>query len=323
MKVGLLASTGENVGLGHLKRCLSIAASLKNFSHEIDFIIENIYFNEWIEEYGFPSIKLESCDRNYDLIIIDKYQIDEQFLNGIKMKCRLLAKIDDAFPLYKDHISDVLINCNPYAEKSLYKGLLRNDCTLILGKDFFPMEQKFCRLREQYSIRRSIKSVTLTFGAADNREIVRNICERLNALKKFDNIYILNGEFLNTSFSLSAVSAIKLLPLLKNVEDIFSQSDLVICSASTTCWQLCAIGIPLVCFQTVDNQSHNFNYIKGNGVAVALDMKSLDEGRLEEELSNMDLKKREAFYLRSRQLIDCKGSERIAVRLTELMNSTS
>ena len=321
MKVGLLAGTGENVGLGHLKRCLAIAISLKKLSHNIELIIENEYFIDWIHEYGFSYESMHNQSTDYDLIIIDKYGIDEIFLQEIKKKCNILARVDDAFSLFKDHISDILINCNPYAEETLYHGLLKRDCHLILGKDFVPMEYKFCRLREAYQVKSSVRNITLTFGGSENIEFVKLVCERISMINKFTNIFVLNGAILKSDLSSSTVSNLKLLPLIRNVEDIFSLSDLVICSASTTCWQLCAVGIPFICFQTADNQKHNFEYIKSTKVGVALENDALNDGRLENEIINLDSNKRQSMFIGSRRLIDCRGSDRIAKTVTQPLNS--
>jgi UDP-2,4-diacetamido-2,4,6-trideoxy-beta-L-altropyranose hydrolase len=321
MKVGVLAATGKDIGLGHLKRCLSIATSLKKLSHNIEFIVENDYFANWIHESGFSYANINNQNTKYDLILIDKYDIDKEFLQVIRKNCNILGRIDDAFSPFKDNISDILINCNPYAEETLYTGLLKPDCHLILGKDFVPMEYKFCSLRKEYRIKNSIRNITLTFGGSENIEFVKLVCERINIKRTFSNIFVLNGTILESSLSRSAVSNLKLLPLMRNIEDIFSLSDLVICSASTTCWQLCAIGIPFICFQTADNQKYNYDYIKNTKVGVALKNDDLYNEKLEKEILDLDLYKRQKMYIRSRRLIDCRGSDRMAIRLSELINS--
>jgi hypothetical protein len=48
--------------------------------------------------------------------------------------CTMLARIDDAYSLSEDKISDIFINCNPYVIEDLYDGLLRQDCHFILGQ---------------------------------------------------------------------------------------------------------------------------------------------------------------------------------------------
>jgi spore coat polysaccharide biosynthesis predicted glycosyltransferase SpsG len=319
MKVGILAATGKSIGLGHLTRCLSIAVSLKNLSHQIDFIIESGYFSNWILDSGFSFIGFDEMKPKYDMIILDKYEINKKYLQSIKKKCTLLARIDDAYSLFEDKISDIIINCNPYAREDLYDDLLRHDCHFILGADFVPMDPKFCRLRNEYRLQSTIKNITLTFGGSQNIDFVKIVCERIQAKRHFNNIFVLNGTNLKSSLSNSAALNLKLLPLISNIEEIFSISDLVICAASTTCWQLCASGIPFICFKTADNQKHNYNYIKNSNVGIALENSAIHDGTLESEIMSLDLNKRKLLREKGRRVVDCHGSDRIALRLTEIV----
>lgn len=48
--------------------------------------------------------------------------------------CTMLARIDDAYSLFEDKISDILISCNPYAKEDLYDDLLRRLSFYIGGR---------------------------------------------------------------------------------------------------------------------------------------------------------------------------------------------
>lgn len=319
MKVGILAGTGKSVGLGHLTRCLSIAVSLRQLSHNIEFILENEYFSNWIHESGFSIRHSNQLMQKYDLIIVDRYDIDIKFLQSAKRWCKVLARIDDAYSMFEDKITDIIINCNPYAKEDLYEGIVRQDAHLILGAEYVPMDNKFCRLRNEYRLRTTIKNITLTFGGSQNIDFVKLVCERIQAKNYYGNIFVLNGTILKDVLSRTVSLKLKLLPLISNVEDIFSISDLVICAASTTCWQLCASGIPFICFKTADNQKNNYEYIKSTKVGIALENNAIHDGRFESELLNLDWNKKNFMRARARQVIDCHGSDRIALRLTELI----
>jgi spore coat polysaccharide biosynthesis predicted glycosyltransferase SpsG len=317
MRVGILASTGKNVGLGHLKRCLSIAISLNKLSHKIEFLMENMHSCNWISQSGFSyTLNLES---SYDIIIIDKYGIDENFLKILKKNCNILARIDDGYPRVRDSITDILINSNPYGNASLYEGLLKKGCKLILGKKFVPMDQKFCSLRERYKISPSIENITVTFGGSDNIEFLKRVCKYFDNNKMFTNIFVLNGSILRNSLNDKIVSTLHLLPLINNLDDLFFISDLVICSASTTCWQLSAVGIPFICFKTAKNQIHSYNYIQDSKLGIALRSDALSNGDLQRELNALNFSKRCAMFKKSRAFIDCKGADRIAIKLTEIL----
>jgi spore coat polysaccharide biosynthesis predicted glycosyltransferase SpsG len=181
------------------------------------------------------------------------------------------------------------------------------------------MDPKFCRLRNEYRLQSTIRNITLTFGGSQNIDLVKLVFERIQAKRYFDNIFVLNGTNLRNSLSNSAALNLKLLPLIGNIEDVFSVSDLVVCAASTTCWQLYTSGIPFICFKTADNQKHNYNFIKNSNVGIALKNTAMHDGTLESEIMCLDLNKRKLMQDRGRRYIDCHGSDRIALRLTEIM----
>ncbi|HKR74862.1 MAG TPA: glycosyltransferase, partial [Candidatus Nitrosocosmicus sp.] len=278
MKVGILAATGKSIGLGHLTRCLSIAISLRQLSHNIEFILENEYFSNWIHESGFSIRYSNQLMHKYDLIIVDKYDIDKKFLQTAKTWCNLLARVDDAYSLFDDKITDIIINCNPYAKEDLYEGIVRQDSHLILGAEYVPMDSKFCRLRNEYRLKNTIENITLTFGGSQNIDFVKRVCERIQTKNYYTNIFVLNGTKLKDSLRNTAALNLKLLPLISNIEEVLSVSDLVVCAASTTCWQLCASGIPFICFKTADNQKHNYDYIKNSKVGIALENTAIHDG---------------------------------------------
>jgi hypothetical protein len=58
-------------------------------------------------------------------------------------------------------------------------------------------------------------------------------------------------------------------------------------------------------------------------LGVALEQDAINDGTLETELTNLTLQKRRLMYLQWRNLIDCRGSERIATRITQILDFNS
>jgi UDP-2,4-diacetamido-2,4,6-trideoxy-beta-L-altropyranose hydrolase len=116
---------------------------------------------------------------------------------------------------------------------------------------------------------------------------------------------------------------LNLLPFISNIGSIFAKTDIAICSASTTCWQLAAIGIPFIVFQTADNQKLAFEYIKQTKIGITLKNDSICNGELEREIMGLDRSKREIYSGRASKNINCKGSERIANELNRIISSST
>ncbi|MBA3750499.1 MAG: hypothetical protein H0X03_06345 [Nitrosopumilus sp.] len=322
MNVAIYASTGTKVGLGHLKRCLSIAEEFKKLSQNIEFLLDNIIFSHLISESGYSFKHITSLNtKKYDILITDKYELDEEVLKFLKKNCRILVRLDDGYPLLlKDQMSDVIINGNPYGNVNTYEGIVKKDCYLLVGKEFIPMDQKFCKLRSSYKIRNEIKNATITFGASDDVKYSEEISMELSSQNIFANIYVLNGKILKNRLNPKTTSKLKLLSIINNIHKIFAISDIVICSSSSTCWQLATIGLPFITFKTADNQTLGFKYIKETGIGIALEEDAINNGLLKTKIKNLDKTKRQYLYEKSRSDIDCNGSKRIADKLIALVN---
>ncbi len=299
-------------GLGHLKRCLSIAHELKRLRYNVEFYVNHNDNNRLIRKNGFAIRNaIEKCD----MIIVDRYDIDNKMLANYKKKCRLLARIDDAAPhLFNDQVSDIIINGNAYADTRLYEDIRRKTLTLLAGSKFVPMDRKMCQARSKYSVKKNIMTITVTFGGA-NRNHTLQVAKEIASMDLDADILVLNGASL--WHELGRIKKIKLLPFVDDIHKILQRSDLIICSASSTCWQAAAVGVPLIVFQTADNQVHVFGYIKRTKIGIAL----RKVGMLEKAIKQMDYNKRKALSSSARNAVDCKGAQRIAESIHRLLSA--
>jgi UDP-2,4-diacetamido-2,4,6-trideoxy-beta-L-altropyranose hydrolase len=329
LSIAIHADSGKDIGIGHLKRCLCVAEELRRLSYKVEFLIECNSYSSIIRNSGFLPTKMVDARRTYEMIIVDKYYINDPILNSYKKKCKILVRIDDAAPfMIRDRISDVLINGNPYAYGNLYDGFVRKDCHLIVGGNFVPMDRRFCAVRNRYRIRKMMNNIAISFGSSYRgiMDYTYEITKRVILSNLSVNIFVLNGKALNDRFDRIAVhrlkSKLKLLPFIDDVGSVFAKADIIICSASTTCWQVAAIGIPFIVFQTADNQALAFEYIQRTKIGIALDNDSIRNGGLEREILALNRAKRAFYSEKSRKKIDCKGSERIAKELSKIISGS-
>lgn len=249
------------------------------------------------------------------MIIIDRYDIDNKMLGKYKKKCRLLARIDDAAPrLFNDRVSDIIINGNAYASQKLYGTISREDLSILTGGRFVPMDRKMCHARSEYRVRKNVRTITVTFGGSGIDHTLR-FCREIASLNLNADILVPSGASLRRN--LEHLNRIKLLPLVDNMHQIFQRSDLIICSASSTCWQAAAVGVPIITFQTADNQMHIFEYVKKTKIGIAM----TDVGKIEEAIKQLNYRKRKALSRSARKIVDCKGAQRIAAHLNRLLNA--
>jgi UDP-2,4-diacetamido-2,4,6-trideoxy-beta-L-altropyranose hydrolase len=314
LKVCINAASGR-VGLGHLKRCLSIADELRRLRYDVEFHVDGDQ-SRLIREEGFRTRKtIDVCD----MILLDRYDVDNAVLAAYKRKCRLLARIDDASPrLFKDQISDIIINGNLYADKKLYRSIMRNSLFLLVGGHFVPMDRRMCLARRRYVVRKNVRNITLTFGGADTHYLLW-VCKKLASLDLDANITVLNGTRLESKLLRSG--RLNLLPFVDNMHQVLLRSDIIICSSSSTCWQAAAVGVPCITFQTAKNQLRIFEYVRKTKIGIALCESSIQDGTLEKAIRQLNYSRRRTLSKASRKKVDCRGSQRIAAQLHRLLIS--
>lgn len=320
MIIGIYSSTGKLVGLGHLKRCLSIASELNNLGHVCEFILDDSSYSCYISKHGFRYSIINKINKIYQILIVDKYGLDDKFLNYLKKFCEVLVRVDDASPpIQKDFISDAIINGNPYGSTKFYDGVVKNDCQLIVGENFIPMDPKFCILRNQYRIRKTNDNIVITFGATINPKYPKSVALRLGTMFPEKTILLLNGIAFKSHFEMDLPN-LELLPLTEDMPAILSIADIVICSASSVCWQLSTVGIPFITFVSALNQKKSFDYIKKRKIGIALDEECIENGILEKEISNLTFDNKMKLFIEARKTIQCNGSKRIAEKLIDIFD---
>ena len=317
MKIGFDSALGINVGFGHFKRCIAIANILADLSYEIDFVIPSSKYDVFVDKEKF---KIRRCFRkvdNYDIIFTDRYDLDEFILASYKKICNKLIRIDDSESKLKtDRFSDVIINGNPYGKEETYRGRVRNDCLLLVGPDYIPMDKNFCFARNRYKIRTKVKQILITFGASAKGVIFgREICRMISDSNTNEGSMILKGKRPEQTGSI----IVKFVPFTEKIYDVFSDSDIAVCSSSSTCWQLAAVGVPFITFMTAQNQSAAFDHVQLRKIGIALQHEAIENGKLLDTINTLTYDQRQEYSLRGRRVIDCKGAQRIVKKLHELI----
>lgn len=319
MRIAIDPSLSFDIGFGHFRRCCAIAKGLAQLSHQVDFVIRDPAF-DWLLRGNYNILRSIGSDSKYNVIIVDRYDIDEYILENYKKLCNKLVRIDDASPfVIKDKISDVIINGNPYAEEVLYKNQVRKDCLLMLGSDFIPMDKGFCKVRKRYRIRKSIKKMLISFGGSNvGLDYVTRICEALFTNKVRYEILIPNASPNNFP---KMTDNIKSLPFTDNFSDVVFDSDIAICSSSSICWQLATVGVPFLTIPIADNQDKVFEYVKKKKIGIALEPRSIKNGQLIKALDTLQFQIRQQYWSRSRKIICCGGAERIGRQIDRIISN--
>ena len=219
-----------DIGTGHVMRCLTLAASLRERGADCCFICRQHPGNllDLIREQGFEVhvLPLElvnskkmtlgkkarpahahwlcadgTTDANQtlnllrktpvDWLIVDHYALDVHWESALRPICRHLMVIDDLAD--RPHDCDLLLDQNLGRTAADYTGLVPAHCTILAGTKYALLRPEFATLRPYSLARRSpprLKHLLITMGGVDKYNITGQVLEALKACRLPDDLRI-------------------------------------------------------------------------------------------------------------------------------------
>ncbi len=349
------ADGNEQIGSGHVMRCLSIAGRVPD---NICFItadsgipaIDRVVGKNNHHILGLEYRKMESELNQMSALIeeyqpkalfVDSYYVTDKYLKDIKEICEIhgtrLVYIDDllAFP-YPCH---TLINYNIYAKEEAYKELYGEDHPrLLLGPIYAPLRKEFRGLKHRI-IRSETKDILVSTGGADSNHVALRLVREIdNRMSAADDNWIGNGiqfHFLLPSLNSDIEEIQRIAARMEgiielhinetHIAELMQKCDLAIAASGSTLYELCAAGTPTITYVIADNQIPGARGFKDTGLMdSAGDIRECDslENLLLESCHSLaeDYKKRMELSERMQQAVDGKGAERIIERLMTIMS---
>lgn len=204
--VAFRADASQQIGTGHVMRCLTLADSLRNRGAACHFIcgLKSGNLVDLIQRSGYPVRTLpqvgqsdsvpepKNPGRTYaswlqtdqatdaretsealaeigpDWLIVDHYAIDARWEQAVRARTRSLMVIDDLAD--RPHDCDLLLDPNLSREPGNYSGLLPPGCETLTGEDFALLRPEFAELRQVSLQRRKLprlKSLLVSMGGVD------------------------------------------------------------------------------------------------------------------------------------------------------------
>jgi len=267
------ADANSTLGTGHVMRCLTIAQEFRNHGHECIFVTADDTPRSIINERNFQNIVLHSdwkkidgevldflkvCEEvQPDFIFVDHYYADANYLQQLK-KVAKVVYIDDLNEFYNP--ADVIINYNIYAELMNYRDIYAGKSTkLLLGPKYAPLREEFRSLPAKV-IKGKVTDILISTGGADPVNVGLQILQAIasdDRLKGFRFHYILGALNANKEKILSLANMYDNIIIHQNVQKmslLMQKCDVAISAAGSTQYELCACGVPTICYVLADNQ---------------------------------------------------------------------
>ena len=342
IRVGIRADGGTKMGAGHLFRCMSIAHGFKKMGVSVLFYVADEDGASVLSREGMESKVLHTDYANLEaetdtlvreleedgicLLLVDSYFTTPHYLKRLNQVCPVFCLDDEG---KEDRVMPVsgIINYNilgaqmPYAN---YWWVQKEKPLLLLGSEYAPVRPSF--LETKHCPKPDRKKLMITMGGSDQFNIAGKLAKRLLLcdIQHLDIELICGGfnPYLKELQTLAENHAN--LSVAWDVRDMWNhmaQSDLVVAAASSTMYELCAIGVPTVCCFYVENQrAIAEGFEKRTKVSNCGNFAEEEETvllNLVREISRLleDEKERKAVADSMRKVCDGRGAERLARRL--------
>lgn len=318
------ADGGPDIGYGHLVRTGAVASELLDRNHVVTYATTT---PEKVREAcpaGVETVTLLSRDdptpvrefvRNHaDITVIDSYLADGEYQRELRAVAPLVVIADDT----RHRIAaDILVNGNLYAPELTYETI-GEEPEWCLGPKYALLRPEITSYASKDPPWREPPSrAIVTMGGSDIAKLTPTV------IRSFDGFDLRVDAIVGPGFSdeqadsinqaADEISAdVSVVRDPDNLPERMFQADLGVTTASTTTYELLALGTPIVNLPVVDNQLLIANTLKKHDAATVLDRsptKDMFSEAIRRYVVNPSLRRERRE--RGQKLIDGNGSVRI------------
>lgn len=330
-KYFFLAEANDRIGAGHLMRCKTIAEALYEAlparEEAVSFTAPSALSAQARQDDLFVpddnALSLffdkDHLTREQRVIVVDSYQVSDAFLTALRSFGRVLYLDDDGLRPYP--VDDVL-NYHFYTEESDYRALYDGSNTRFhLGAQYAPVRKQFAE--KPFVVNDRASSLLLLSGGADPDNAAGALYLQLRkVLPASLQINLVCGAFNHHAKALCALAAKDpALTIYQNVTDMASlmrENDIALTAGGSTMYELCATGLPFVCYALAKNQVPSGLAAEKQNMAPYAGAYHLAADETCERAASLcaslleDADRRRVMSERIRSMIDAQGAMRIA-----------
>lgn len=351
MRVAFRVDASRQMGIGHLRRSLSLAEALRLADAEVIFVTRDLGIESgaMIGDARFPHHRLPApaggfvgdpavphaawagvdadedaaqtaacLDGGADWVIVDHYGFGARWHRAVRaaLGCRI-ASIDDMAD--RDFDSDLLIDHN-YARdhRAKYAGRLP-ETTPILGGPAHALLGPAFADAPRYAFSETVRTMGVFMGGVDAANASCLVLEAIEAAGFGGPV-----EVVSTSANPHLAALREMIgrrpgaSLSLDVPDLagfFARHDLQIGAGGGASWERCCIGVPTLLLVVAENQRAVVPDLARDRIVASVDSLAREEIALAIGALVSDSSHRAELAQRSRALVDGKGARRVARRL--------
>lgn len=337
------ADGNEQIGAGHVMRCLALACAGKELGCECLFVMAGDSFKNVVESFGVEYVILESnytrlndelpkishvlVEWHPDVTIVDSYFVNNEYFKALSNYSKIVY-IDDY--LQNAFVVDGIINYNALGNLDNYIKLYnRNDVKLpffLLGPEYAPLRKEFQDINVIYDSK-VVHNVLFSAGGADPERIALKFVKELVKMEESVCSYtfhIVLGSFEPDKKEIKSITSMKnWIVIHENVSkmsELMLRSQIAISAAGSTLYELCACGVPTITYVLEDNQMLGAKSLTDEGIMIYAGDYRIKENFFEDLIvSVLDLansfERRSHLSRKAKEKIDGNGAQRLIKKI--------
>lgn len=329
------ADASVATGSGHVMRCLALAQAWQDSGGEALFCqaestpaIQARLQAERVSQICLNAVpgSVEDADSTARLatehsakwVAVDGYAFGADYQRALKDAGLKVLFIDDNG--HADHyFADLVLNQNAHANEAVY-GSREPQTRLLMGGRYAMLRREFVRWRDwEREISPRGYRVLITMGGSDpgnvTEKVLRGLAPLLGEVEVLAVIGGSNPHAENLGKTTEELgSVVRFEKDVANMPEFMAWADIAISAAGSTCWELCALGLPAMVIDAAPNQKEIACGVEGRGAAIHLGSgESWDSttlaGKVKELLKFPET--RSTMSCHGRMLVDGRGAERV------------
>jgi UDP-2,4-diacetamido-2,4,6-trideoxy-beta-L-altropyranose hydrolase len=348
MRVAFRTDASTTIGVGHAKRCLTLAEALQAAGASVCFVCRDHdgHLCDEIEQRGIQVLRLprpgdgphaaaswqdEASDTAQALagagerpewLIFDHYGIDHRTETALRAAAERIMVIDDLAD--RVHDCDLLLDQNlVQALSTRYSDKVPAHCALLLGPQYCLLQPIYQELHDRTAPRAGrVRRVFVFFSGADPNNLTgRAVAALLRAAQREVELDVVITSSHPHADALrkqaAAHSNIHLHVDLPTLAPLMARADLAIGAGGVTSWERICLGLPTLAIMMAENQRAILEALDQHGLVRWLGtQQAISESELTAAVGaalQADLDPE--WSLRCRQAVDGRGVSRVCAAL--------
>ena len=328
------------IASGHLMRCIAIAKALRIQGIETTFLVADEQATAILAQMNFdyrvlhtlwncmeeeiPILRSYIAKLGIQELLIDSYQVTDHYLTEVSKNVRVTYMDDGAKKVYP--VSRVINYSYTYPVEFYRTHYAGSGTRLCLGSAYVPLREEFWSI-EPEPLQAQITDILVTTGGTDPYRIEEQMIEQIASKEEWRGIqfHIVVGPYVPRQQELRNLSAghsnVTLYQNIRNMRELMMQCQIAVTAAGSTLYELCACGVPTICFAFADNQMPGMQGMaKREVVATVGDVREQTKEEFMKavkcEISKMHAPKvRQRYRDSMRMVTDGRGAIRLAEEL--------